>query len=70
MLNLWAAARPAGNDRATVTPAEAAQSTKQSNDFLRMLKELKTSMTVDAKASAQFAPLSEEESMLKVSPRR
>jgi len=53
------------NDRATVTPAEAAQSTKQSNDFLRMLKELKTSMTVDAKASAQFSPLSEEESMLK-----
>jgi len=53
------------NDRALVSPAEAAQSTKQSNDFLRMFKELKASMAGDSKGAASQVPLSEEEVALK-----
>ena len=56
-----------GNDRSAVTPAEAAQSAKSSNDFMRMFKEFKTTIAPDAKTTPHALPTSEEECMLKVS---
>mmetsp|Transcript_17683 Transcript_17683/g.49470 ORF Transcript_17683/g.49470 Transcript_17683/m.49470 type:complete len:564 (-) Transcript_17683:1848-3539(-) len=54
-----------GNDRVAVTPAEASQSAKSSNDFMRMFKEFKTQIAPDARTTVHALPTSEEEGILK-----
>jgi len=53
------------HDRSTVTPAEASQPARNNNDFMRMFKEFKTSISPDSKAISNNLPTSEEEASLK-----
>ena len=56
----------AGGDRNAVTPGEATQPTRNTHDFMRMFKELKTAIVPDGKVAMQVTPVTEEEIALKV----
>jgi len=62
---MWLCHETPGNDRVAVTPAEASQSAKSSNDFMRMFKEFKTQIAPDARTTVHALPTSEEEGILK-----